>query len=208
MDILEDLVEEYRHAKIHFMPQISIDAPVTPNRKWVGMIGTEGKDKRFDLQRHLGLSFKDKTVVFIYLGLHDHSFLPWLKLEEMEDCVFITRDNIETCTGNLFVLDNRFSYADLIASSDLVCTKSGYSTLATAFYAGKPVVTCDRDDFSEVETVRRFLKDHSVGIMIPPDRFNACDWEDPIRKARLLEVKGKVMLNGELEILKYLKSVL
>ena len=91
--------------------------------------------------QHIATLFLEiKTLVFIYLGEIGESPLAWQQLEAMEDCVFISRDPLPRNINNLHILDQRFRYPDLIASADLVCTKAGYSTLATAFAHNKPII--------------------------------------------------------------------
>lgn len=207
-ELLEVLREEYSKATLQFLPQCHIANKVTPNQQVVGFISMKGQNIRRELEQTLSSRLEGKTLVFIYLGLADSSCLQWQHLRDLEDCVFITRDPLDADSvgDNLYVLDQRYRYPDLIASADVVCTKAGYSTLATAFHHGKPVISCERKDFCEFEAVKNFLDEKQVGMIVDSEKFYACDWAEGIRKARQLTVKGKVRLNGEEEILKSIEE--
>tara|TARA_B100000686_G_C16783434_1_gene973538 strand:- start:1386 stop:2402 length:1017 start_codon:yes stop_codon:yes gene_type:complete len=194
-DILGFLKDEYSSATIHFLPQFIIKNDLPTPKKITGFISLKGQSKRKELERQLLID--NKTIVFIYLGFYDVSFMQWKNLELLKDYVFITRDPHNNPPKNLYVLDKSFSYPDLIASADLVISKCGYSTLSAAFHHGKPVVACDRDDFCEAEIIRKFIIQNNVGVILQPNLFNACDWGNAIKKASLLTVKNKVCLHGE-----------
>lgn len=207
---LEALREEYAAATLQFLPQCHIANDVVPVQKEVGFICNRGKDIRRELEVALGKTFEDKKIIFIYLGDHPVPSLPWEKLESLKNYLFLTRDPValEKACENFFTLDHRFSYPDLIASADLVCTKAGYATLATAFSHGKPVISCDRQYFSEFAAMRDFMTQKGVGEIIDSKRFYACDWKEGIKKAENLTVKGKVRLNGELEVMQTIADLI
>ncbi|MBI5427321.1 MAG: hypothetical protein HZA02_03485 [Nitrospinae bacterium] len=209
-DLLEILRQEYACATMQFLPQCHIDNSVVGSKKTVGFIGLKGRDARAELARFLPAPIGERTLVFVYLGQSDSSRIEWNNLKNMRDCIFITRDPIAqpSPSPNLFVLDGRFSHADLVASSDVVCTKAGYSTLATAFAHGKPVISCDREDFCEFGAVRDFMERNEVGLIVDSGKFYACDWSETIKQARKLTVKGKTRLDGELDVVAEVRRLL
>lgn len=204
--ILDTLKDEYALASLQILPQCHIVNDVIQNKKEVGFIARKGKDVRSRLEQVLGISLNDKTVVFIYLGDMGAQSVQWENLEKLEDMVFLTRDPLPKNFGNLFVLDERFLYQDLIATSDIVCTKAGYSTLATAFAHNKPVISCSREHFYEFETMRDYMNEKQVGLIMDSTKFFSCEWESYIRKALTLSVKGKVPLNGEEKVVNIINS--
>ena len=126
-----------------------------------------------------------------------------------KNCLFLTRDHINPpSSGILYILDKTFSYHDLIASSDIIVTKGGYSTLATAFANHKPVITCERKDFYEFEAIREYLKSRRIGITLQDEQFYQGDWQEPIKDALKLTVKNKVPLNGEKEAIEIIHQIL
>ncbi len=195
--IIEALEEEYSHASLQILPQCHLQNNIVLNKKEVGFIANKGRNIRNELERFLGKIFKDKILVFIYLGEHGTRSVIWENLKENKDCIFLTRDPIKSSV--MHILDEKFSYHDLIASSDIILTKGGYSTLATAFNNHKPIVTCERDDFYEFEAIREYLQSRQIGAIVKNTPFYQGDWQEAIKKALKLTVKNKVPLNGEVE---------
>ncbi len=208
--LLDELAEEYACATRHLLCQCHLETPLVADRKEIGFIANRGKNVRDRLIEELGLEFKNKVIVFIYFGQQSASRIDWNALGKISDCVFITRDphpRPPSC-DNFYVLDERFRYPDLIASCDVVCTKAGYSTLATAFAHGKPVLCCDREDFCEIEAMKKFINENEVGLTIPSEDFYSGNWGESIKHALQLTVKGKVMLDGEIEVLNQIRELM
>lgn len=197
-ELLDILKQEYAAATLHILPQCHIQPITDSPQQEVGFISKKGRDIRQQLE--LGGDLSNQTLVFIYLGDHDASSIHWQNLEKIEECLFITRDSLPTNVSNLFVLDDKFTYTDLIASSDIVLTKAGYSTLALAFNHGKPVLSCSREGFVEYAAIRNFLQERQVGLIIPPEKFFSGDWQESILQASQLKVAGKVKLEGATEV--------
>ena len=204
--LLDILKHEYAAATLHILPQCHIEPATDSPQQEVGFISPKGSDIRHQLEESIDL--KNRTLVFIYLGVLDSSSINWKRLEEIEDCAFITRDPLPTDVNNLFVLNDRFTFIDLIASADIVLTKAGYSTLARAFNHGKPILSCSREGFAEYSAVRKFMEDRQVGLIIPPKKFFGGDWGESIRQASQLTVAGKVKLDGAMEVRKIIDNLL
>ncbi|MFQ5449983.1 MAG: hypothetical protein ACE5E9_05105 [Nitrospinaceae bacterium] len=206
MELLDALRNEYSRASLQLLPQCHIENDLVRKKREVGFIARKGRNLRDELEHALNTSFRNKTLIFIYLGEAGADSLKWQHLKKLEHCVFLTRDPLPRNVPNLYVLDERFRYPDLIASSDIVCTKAGYSTLATAFAHDKPVISCARKNFREFEVMKDYLNRRGVGRIIEPDRFYSCDWDEDIKKAREITVKGKVRLDGEMDAVKIIDN--
>lgn len=200
--LLGYLQDEYASASRLILPQCCVPNAIAVPKEEVGFISLKGSDLRERLERTLEVRLDNKTVVFIYLGLAESTQVQWQHLQQLTDCFFITRDPLpgSACPGNLAVLDESFLFPDLIASANVVLTKAGYATLATAFTHGKPVLSCARDDFCEFEAMKHFLETEQVGLIIPSEDFYTCRWGEWIQKANKIQVEGKVRLNGAAEI--------
>ena len=204
--LIQSLAEEYSQATLQILPQCHLDNKIIHHQKEVGFIGNNGKNIRNDLISLLGKTAENKTLVFIYLGEHGTRMVNWENLRNNKDCLFLSRDPIKHPA--IHFIDEKFSYHDLIASSDIILTKGGYSTLATAFANHKPVVTCERNDFYEFEAVREYLQNRQIGIIVKSAPFYRGDWQEPIKEALKLTVKNKVPLNGEIEIAEIVQQML
>jgi len=202
--LLNYLKEEYAAASLQILPQCFISNSIPMNKEEVGFISIKGSDIREHLERILGVRLSGKTVVFVYLGLADASEVQWHHLASIKDCIFLTRDPLPAhcLPDNFAVLDEGCAFPDLIASSDVVLTKAGYSTLATAFTHNKPVLSCSRENFSEFEVMRQFMEQQEVGMIIPEKEFYSCRWGDYIRRATILQVTKKVRLNGAEDVVR------
>ena len=207
-DLLQTLQEEYACADLHILPQCHLPQPADRKTREVGFIAQKGQNIRKDLEPTLNTCFADKTLVFIYLGEYGRHAVIWENLAQHKDCLFLTRDPIKQTAANLYVLDDRFSFPDLIASVDVVCTKGGYSTLGSAFASHKPVITCERNDFHEFEAIRNYLRETQTGVIIEEEDFYPGNWQTAIKTALNLTVKGKVPLNGEVQILAAVQQIL
>ncbi len=200
--LLNRLAEEYRLATLHCLPQLHLPPhPETPARE-VGLLSLKGTPVRERLRETLPPRLRDRTWIFIYTGQYDASVMQWEALGKMEDYLFLSRDALDPrlLPPNVVTLDETWDFADLIASSALVVTKGGYSTLATAFHHGLPVLCGARPDFREFEAVRACLEERGTGMVLEPNQFLAGDWEPAIKKALKMTVKDKIKLNGEREI--------
>ena len=206
--LLQILEEEYSCADLHILPQCHLPQPSTRKTKEVGFIAQKGQDIRKNLEQYLDVSFAGKTMVFIYLGEYGTRSVLWENLSQHKNCLYLTRDPIEQVVPNLYLLDDRFKFPDLIASVDVVCTKGGYSTLGSAFASHKPVITCGRKDFYEFEAIREYLQKTQIGVIIEDDDFYQGNWQTAIKTALSLTVKDKVPLNGEVEILEAVRQML
>jgi len=204
--LIQSLAEEYSHSTLQILPQCHLDNKVIHHKKEVGFIANNGKNMRNDLVSFLGKKAENKFLVFIYLGEHGTRTVNWSNLRNNKDCLFLTRDPIKH--PDVHFIDDKFSYHDLIASSDITLTKGGYSTLATSFANHKPVITCERDDFYEFKAVREYLQKRQIGIIVKSAPFKQGDWQEPIKEALKLTVKNKVPLNGEIEIAKIVQQML
>jgi len=204
--LIQSLAEEYSHASLQILPQCHLNNKIIHHKKEVGFIANKGKNIRDDLISFLGKTAENKTLVFIYLGEHGTRTVNWENLRDNKDCLFLTRDPIKHPA--IHFLDEKFSYHDLIISSDIILTKGGYSTLATAFANHKPVITCERNDFYEFEAVREYLQNRQIGIIVKSVPFYQGDWQESIKEALKLTVKNKVPLNGEIEIAEIAQQML
>ena len=206
--LLQMLEEEYSCTDLHILPQCHLPQSFARENREVGFIAQKGQDIRNELEQYLNISFAGKTLVFIYLGDYGTRSVLWENLSQHKDCLYLTRDSIEQAVPGLCILDDRFQFSDLIASSDVVCTKGGYSTLGSAFASHKPVITCERRDFYEFEAIRDYLQKTRTGVIIADDDFYQGRWQTAIKTALSLTVKDRVPLNGEVEILEAVRHML
>lgn len=209
-ELITTLRDHYAACDMQILPQLHLENNVVPRLETVGLLSLPGNDIRDELVEVLPDTAINRPLIFIYLGQYDCSAIQWQKLEKMSDYFFLTRDEVPegiSCS-NLKVLDEKFAFPDLMASSQLVVTKAGYSTLATAFSHNKPVVTCERPGFKEFEAVQACLTDFGIGEILASEPFYNLDWQESIKKALKFTVKGKIETHGEQGIKRFVDDLL
>jgi hypothetical protein len=80
--------------------------------------------------------------------------------------------------GRLLVLPfhGGFYHPDLVAASDVVVGKLGYSTVAEAFHAGSAFAYVARPKFPESPVLASFVKQHMNAMEIDEAAFRSGDW--------------------------------
>ncbi|MCK5376431.1 MAG: hypothetical protein KAJ97_05075, partial [Acidobacteria bacterium] len=80
--------------------------------------------------------------------------------------------------GRLLVLPfhGGFYHPDLVAASDVVVGKLGYSTVAEAFHAGSAFAYVARPNFPESPVLAAFVEQHMTAMEIDEVAFRSGDW--------------------------------
>ncbi len=112
--------------------------------------------------------------------------------------------------GNLIFIsgDSELFYPDLVASSDLIIGKIGYSTLAEAYNCGIPYGYVIRKRFPESWLLASFLEDHKRGAEVEEKALRDGTWLSDIDKLLSLGRRPPRTQNGALDIARFLLSIL
>lgn len=115
----------------------------------------------------------------------------------------------EQRTDNLFLLPHHHSYLhpDLVAASDAVVGKVGYSTISEVYWAGVPFAYISRPAFRESAPLVDYIRQNISGFELTQAEFENGDWQ--LRIGSLLEFP-KVIRSGENgadQIVNYLASI-
>jgi hypothetical protein len=87
-------------------------------------------------------------------------------------------------------------YPDLLAASDAVIAKLGYSTLAEAYHAGVPFGYLPRARFPESPILSAFAEREMPAIEVPAQAFLAGDWLAPARRLLAMPRRHRHGPNG------------
>ena len=100
--------------------------------------------------------------------------------------------------GNLrlFPFRSGFYHPDLIAASDAVVGKVGYSTVAEVYQADVPFGFIPRSDFRESIALCQFIRERMNGIEISDHRFVTGDWLDILPELVSMQGTGASRENG------------
>jgi hypothetical protein len=132
-----------------------------------------------EVRRRLGLSTKGKVVLITMGGIAAE--LPFLeRLKTLEDIRFLIPGGAKRIRhlDNLLLLPHhsRYFHPDLLAASDAVVGKVGYSTLAETYWAGIPFGYVARQGFRESARLVSFIRGHMEGLPIREAAFQKGDW--------------------------------
>jgi UDP-N-acetylglucosamine:LPS N-acetylglucosamine transferase len=100
--------------------------------------------------------------------------------------------------GRLLVLPfhGGFYHPDLVAASDIVVGKLGYSTVAEAFHAGSAFAYVARPNFPESPVLATFVKQHMAAMEIEESAFRCGSWLQQIEPLLAVPRKRFKMANG------------
>jgi hypothetical protein len=87
-------------------------------------------------------------------------------------------------------------YPDLLAASDAVIAKLGYSTLAEAFHAGVPFGYLPRDRFPESPVLSEFARREMPALALSTAAFLAGDWLEAAGRLLALPRPNAHTING------------
>ena len=99
---------------------------------------------------------------------------------------------------NLHLLpqNSGFWHPDLIAASDAVVGKIGYSTLAETFQAGIPYGAICRQQFRESESLSAFVAQEMPGLLIQEEQFQNGSWLDMLPELLCQKPRQATRQNG------------
>lgn len=123
---------------------------------------------------------REAKVVIISLGGIQNSYEQWDQLRCFPDIVFLipgTETELKRNGNTLrFPHHSGFYHPDLIAASDLVISKIGYSTLAETYWSGKPVGYIPRHGFPESDKLEAFIRSQMAGLALSVSEYRSGEW--------------------------------
>ncbi len=161
------------------------------------------------------LQTNNKTVVLITMGGIGWDHLATDILLKKHDYVFIIpgADKKQTYRENLRLLPQNSGYyhPDLVAASDIVIGKVGYSTLAEVYNATTTWGYINRPGFPETTPLSNFIKAQMTAMEIYENEFMSGEWTNKLDLLNKLANKGKGKireLNGSEQAAIFLSSIL
>ncbi len=140
-----------------------------------------GRKCKAEILRHLGLrgDFKIGLVTFGGIPLASTA----VTIPERGDWIWITTHAALALTpGRPDIIDFRrlapLSVLDLLASSDLVLTKTGYGTLVESAYYGVPCLFLTREDWPEAPDLKSWMTNNGYGFSLTVTAVSDGSWID------------------------------
>ena len=134
---------------------------------------------RGEIRSRLGVLEDDPMVLLSMGGAGwDYGRLDELGSQDRASIVVPGGGRTARRRGRLLVLPfhGGFYHPDLVAASDVVVGKLGYSTVAEAFHAGSAFAYVARPNFPESPVLAAFVKQHMNSMEIDETAFRSADW--------------------------------
>lgn len=168
----------------------------TPADLLTGVVSRKPRTNRAEIRRLLGVS-SDAKMVMITMGgiVTAYPFLD--RLVQSLDVHFLIpggSDHHET-RGSLVLIPHHstFYHPDLVAASDAIIGKLGYSTLAEAYTLGVPYAYIPRERFRESPPMGRFARKEMDAVELDEKRFFNGEWLDLLpsllARPRVLQIR-------------------
>jgi hypothetical protein len=187
--LVVDLRRAYRQATALLRMQPALRMSWLKPAIDVGLVANRGRDRRDELVHELGLSPRDR-LVYLYIGRYGQEDLDWSRLERFGErgIHFVAYDPAPGGPGNLHVIEsNAWPGGDLIASTDAVVAKAGYSTACEAMASGTPMIYPPRRGFAEFRSLDRALRSWEGGIPVSSRDFQGFRLERALERALAIE---------------------
>jgi hypothetical protein len=150
---------------------------------------------------------QDAPMVMITMGgiLTQYPFLE--QLERSKDIRFLIPGGSDTYEqrGSLVLIPHHSDlyHPDLVAASDTIIGKLGYSTLAEAYAAGLPFAFVPRERFRESPPMARFAEEAMGAVELPEERFFSGAWLDLLPDLLARPRRKPTTPNGADELAEY-----
>jgi hypothetical protein len=157
------------------------------------------RGSRESVRRKLGVG-GDQRLVLVSMGGEGMDQLPAGNLDGCRDTVFLVPGKQGPVAGqeNIRFLaeDFGFFHPDLVAASDVVIGKVGYSTLAEIYQAGVPFGYIPRPGFRESGPLVRFIRQNMSGVEIDAEKYKDGRWLAILPQLFAMEHTGEKRING------------
>jgi UDP:flavonoid glycosyltransferase YjiC (YdhE family) len=123
----------------------------------------------------------DVKIVLISMGGIQGEYQFVQKLSDLPGVYFILPGGSQTTIhyeeSRVFLPHHSdFYHPDLMAASDMVVGKAGYSTIAEAYWAGIPFAYVSRQRFPEAAVMAEYVQQSIGGFEISAEHFQKGDW--------------------------------
>jgi len=206
---IDYLREIYCRASYHF--QTAPVCQTTAGAKIVPPVSRSRRKTRTEIRRRLRVGEQDRLVLITMGGVagNEYAIGP---LQQEKTAVFMLagKEVAVKIEGNIRWIpqDSEFYHPDLIAASDLVVGKAGYSTLAEVYSAGVPFGYIRRDSFRESSVLVDFINRERAGLEISALDFKTGKWLRQLPELFTLQAGLGKRENGAEAIAQYIVDLL
>jgi hypothetical protein len=188
-DVLAQMETAYRSARVFFCPEPSMSMSFLDNRMPIGPIAVQGRCRRDELLRQLGLDGGESVVLVAPGGVETRFALEDWPADEGIHWLVSERWAVQH--PNVSSLENTgLGFTDLVASCDAVLGKCGYGTVSECVVNATPLLYIPRPDWPEEQVLLQWLETHNAAVPVEPMRLASGELADLVMRARSLPVKA------------------
>lgn len=171
-----------------------------PNIVDLPLLAKPGSNQRALIAEATGADLEKKWVLLSFTTLNlDSRALE--KLKELNDFELFTVEPLEWPGTGIHALSrNLVSFADTMASVDLVVTKPGFGIVSECIANDKPIIYTDRKNFLEYPVLVKSIDQYCRHAFIPNAELYAGDLERSLHEAMQASAPKEKMPRGGAEI--------
>ena len=176
----------------------------------VSPIARAFRESREKIRQRLKVS-NNERIVLVSMGGIGVGQLPLYRMQAIHNTVFVlsgyTGKMVKEPHLRFLPPDTDFFHPDLVAASDAVVGKVGYSTLAEVYHADVPFGYVSRKGFRESDPLVSFIKEKMSGLEIESQDFWRGDWVNNLPQLFHLGNKDVQQQNGAIQCAEFLLSL-
>ncbi|MBK8455548.1 MAG: hypothetical protein WAQ53_00965 [Thiofilum sp.] len=178
--IHNQIIQAYQKATVFLQPTPSMPMPLLHNTQTIEPLTAQGKAQPDVLRQRLELNTRHKLILVSLGGIGiDYPLNTWPQLDNV---VWIFPDEVLTQQREDWKPQSQaqMNYLDLLASCDLILTKTGYGTQTEAVINQVPALCIDRGDWPEQPYLRPWHEQQGEVIYIEWSQILQGKWADTI----------------------------
>jgi len=183
--IIDTMYTAYQSARYFLQPAPSMDMPRLNNQRTIGPCCAPGVAQKQTLMstvlQHKNLN--NPWLILVGMGgiPFELSLKHWPTQHQGRPLYYlVSPSSANTHPNALSVEATGLSYADLVASVDVIITKPGYGMFAEAAAAGVPVLFTARNEWPETEALVTWLQSKAHCAQITTDALRAGAFEQEL----------------------------
>lgn len=180
--LVDEIRSDYGKCDLLLRLPFAGDLSAFPRIEDCPLVVRHSSGARQELRRKLGID-PDRKVVLLSFGGFDLERIPWNRIAEMTDFLFIYfRQKIDV-ENVLHVQNGSMAHVDIVQLSDIVLTKPGYGICAETIATQTPIVYTDRGEFIEYDYLVQGLETYARSVYIPQSELLSGRWRPWLEKA-------------------------
>ena len=187
--VLGCMESAYRSARVFLCPEPSMPMSFLDNRLSIGPVAAQGRCRRDDLMRQLGLDPGQSLVLVAPGGVETRFALETWPVDQ--GIHWLVSERWQVRHPNVTPLEKTgLGFTDLVASCDAVLGKCGYGTVSECVVNATPLLYIPRPGWPEEHVLLQWLETHNAAVPVEPIRLVSGEFTDLVVRARSRLVKA------------------